>query len=136
MGADSSPGHPRSNKSSDLVPVISQVRAPEGNQPAEPKQGTPREGWLSFHEQCEINQRISSENIRKIYDIGKEIGSGRYGIVRLAKKHSHPKKRFAVKSIGRDKIKTDIHLLEQELEILKSADHPNIINFYEIYKDE
>jgi calcium-dependent protein kinase len=42
---------------------------------------------------------------------------------------------FAVKSIPRDKIKADIHLLEQELDILKGTDHPNIINFYEIYKD-
>eukprot|EP00347_Sterkiella_histriomuscorum_P023654 403333852 len=92
--------------------------------------------WMKLHETHEINQRISSEDIRRIYNVGKEIGHGRYGTVRLAQKNSHPKKRFAVKSISRDKIKTDIHLLEQELEILKSADHPNIINFYEIYKDQ
>ena len=55
--------------------------------------------------------------------------------MRIALKHSHPDKRFAIKSIPREKIKTDIHMLEQELDILKSADHPNIVNFYEIYKD-
>lgn len=67
---------------------------------------------MKLHETHEINQRISNEDIRKIYNIGKEIGHGRYGTVRLAQKNSHPKKRFAVKSISRDKIKTDIHLLE------------------------
>jgi calcium-dependent protein kinase len=56
--------------------------------------------------------------------------------VRLAAKNSHPKKRFAVKSIPTDIIRGDIHMVEQELEILKKADHPNIINFYEIYKDK
>ena len=55
--------------------------------------------------------------------------------MRLAKKNSHPKKRFAVKFIPRDILKGEINQLESELEILKSADHPNIINFYEIYKD-
>lgn len=82
---------------------------------------------MSLHEQHHINKKISSESIYQVYRLGKEVGSGRYGIVRLAQKHSHPKKRFAVKSIPRSTIKTDIHLLEQELDILKSADHPNII---------
>ncbi len=80
--------------------------------------------------------KISTEDIRKIYHIGKELGSGKYGIVRLAAKKSFEKKRFALKSIPRDRIQKDIELLEQELNILLEVDHPNIINFYEIYMDE
>jgi hypothetical protein len=50
--------------------------------------------------------------------LGKEIGSGRYGIVRLVAKKSFEKKRFALKSIPREKINTDVKMLERELDIL------------------
>ena len=68
--------------------------------------------------------------------MGKEIGSGRYGIVRLVAKKSYESKRFAVKSISRERINTDVQLLQRELDILMAVDHPNIINFHEIYMDE
>ena len=41
-----------------------------------------------------------------------------------------------MKSIAREKISNDIQMLQNELEILLNADHPNIINFHEIYMDE
>lgn len=47
-------------------------------------------------------------NIGDIYNVGKEIGSGRYGIVNLCAKKSYEKKRFASKKIDRDQIKTDL----------------------------
>lgn len=52
----------------------------------------------------------------------------------IAKK-SYPKKKFACKRIDRDRIKSDISMLENELDILMQVDHPNIINFHEIYMD-
>ena len=41
-----------------------------------------------------------------------------------------------MKSIHRDGIRTDIDLLEREIEILMNIDHPNIIEFDEIYMDD
>ena len=72
----------------------------------------------------------------KVYNIGKEIGYGKYGVVRLVAKKSYEKKRFALKSIPRDKLNADIQQLEKEFEILRQVDHPNIINFYEMYVDD
>jgi calcium-dependent protein kinase len=40
-----------------------------------------------------------------------------------------------VKSILKDNIKKDVKLLEEELAILTSVDHPNIIKFHETYID-
>lgn len=77
-----------------------------------------------------------NENISNFYRIGKVIGSGKYGEVRLCEKKSYQKKRFALKSIARNRIHADLNYLEQEFEILKSVDHPNIIKFYEAYVDE
>jgi calcium-dependent protein kinase len=41
-----------------------------------------------------------------------------------------------MKSIPKERMYGDIRLLEQEFEILKSVDHPNIIKFYEMYVDD
>lgn len=71
----------------------------------------------------------------EVYNIGKEIGSGRYGIVRLIEKKSYNRKRFAMKSIHRDRVNTETKMLERELQIMMNIDHPNIIDFYEIYMD-
>jgi calcium-dependent protein kinase len=57
------------------------------------------------------------------------LGSGNYGTVRLAAKRSYRKRRFALKSIHRDSITSQIDMLERELGILMSLDHPNIIDF-------
>lgn len=77
------------------------------------------------------------EDVAKHYNIGKEIGFGKYGVVRLVSKKSYEKKRFALKSIARDKVNApDLTYLEQEFDILKSMDHPNIIKFHEMYIDD
>jgi serine/threonine protein kinase len=59
-----------------------------------------------------IVKRIVSENIRNVYMIGKIIGSGNFGTVRLATHISNPNKLFAVKSIPREKIEAEIGMLE------------------------
>lgn len=76
------------------------------------------------------------ENIRNVYKVEKVIGSGNFGTVRLARPFSNPLKIYAIKSIPREKIESEIQLLEQELLIMMEVDHPNIIKFYECYKDK
>lgn len=67
------------------------------------------------------------------YKIGKELGYGKYGVVRLAMKKNFEQKRFALKTISRT-LQGETPL-ENEFEILKSVDHPNIIKFYEMFVD-
>lgn len=76
------------------------------------------------------------DDISKYYNIGKEIGHGKYGIVRLVAKKSFDKKRFALKTIPRDQMHKDVEVLKKEFDVLKTADHPNIIKFYEMYMDD
>lgn len=81
------------------------------------------------------------------YNIGRELGTGKYGTVRLASKKSYEHKRFALKTISRTLMMSKLGvmgnneelenpLLENEFEILKQVDHPNIIKFYEMYVDD
>ena len=53
----------------------------------------------------------------------------------MAHRINEPKIKYAVKSILRSNIKKDVSQLEEELEILRKVDHPNIIKFHETYID-
>ena len=80
---------------------------------------------------------IAHQDIDRVYIFEKkEIGAGHYGVVRRAKLKIDPNKIYAVKSIQKKKLKGDIALLKNELEMLRFSDHPNIIQFYEIYQDQ
>lgn len=51
--------------------------------------------------------KVSAEDVNSLYYLGKELGSGKFGIVRLIAKKSLKRKMFALKSIPRSKIGTD-----------------------------
>eukprot|EP00358_Blepharisma_japonicum_P002185 CAMPEP_0202955304 /NCGR_PEP_ID=MMETSP1395-20130829/51696_1 /ASSEMBLY_ACC=CAM_ASM_000871 /TAXON_ID=5961 /ORGANISM="Blepharisma japonicum, Strain Stock R1072" /LENGTH=484 /DNA_ID=CAMNT_0049671735 /DNA_START=196 /DNA_END=1650 /DNA_ORIENTATION=+ len=48
---------------------------------------------------------------------------------------SQKKRLYAIKSICKDHVKKNLESMKRELEILKLADHPNIVKLYEIYED-
>ena len=77
----------------------------------------------------------SNENIRQIYNFEKILGKGSFGLVRIISLKKEPEKKFALKIIEKDKVKDKVYLLEREITILRTMDHPNIINFYETYQD-
>ena len=75
-------------------------------------------------------------DIRKHYDFIKVIGHGSFGTVRRAirKNHSNRKEEVAIKSIPVAKINS-LSELKIELEVLRTADHPNIVRLFETYED-
>jgi calcium-dependent protein kinase len=78
-------------------------------------------------------------DIQKFYSFTKLLGSGRYGTVREAVKQSSDPymiSKYAVKSLPKANLASDIEYYRRELEILMFVDHPNIVNFYEVYEDE
>lgn len=81
----------------------------------------------------------SYTDIQKYYNFIKVLGSGRYGTVReAAKKGMSPAllSNYAVKSLSKADIAQDLMYYRRELEILMHVDHPNIVNFFEVYEDE
>jgi serine/threonine protein kinase len=83
-----------------------------------------------------VVRRIVHEDIKSVYKLWKIIGSGNFGTVRLAAPHSNPHKMVAIKSIPREKVEDEIQMLEHELLILLEVDHPNIVKFYQTYRDK
>lgn len=86
-----------------------------------------------------ISVLLESENyldIHEHYRFLKVIGHGQFGVVRVAVSlHNLKGQRFAVKTIPKSKLTRDVQMMLNELDILQSADHPNIIKLYETYED-
>ena len=70
-----------------------------------------------------------------LYTFEKVLGQGNFGTARLAHKIGKLDKKFAIKSLARKHVEADLALLQQELNILLSVDHPNIVKFYEAFLD-
>ena len=73
-------------------------------------------------------------NIKDTYYFEKKLGSGGYGAVYLAK-HKKTGDKVAVKAMQKGRIQ-DYEAFKNEISILKSLDHPNIIKFYEVFEDK
>ena len=71
-----------------------------------------------------------------VYRLGKVIGTGTYGEVRLCY-HRESNCKRAVKIIRKDLMTNEIMRtnLEKEISILRSLDHPNIIRIYEFFEE-
>jgi hypothetical protein len=66
------------------------------------------------------------------YEFVKIIAEGKFGIVKLAK-HKETGRLVAVKIIDKSNMsKNDFNLIKSEIEILKIAQHPNLIKLYDI----
>lgn len=71
-------------------------------------------------------------DINTIYNFDREIGSGAYGKVYLAKDLNNSQIR-AIKVVQKNRVK-DYNTFCNEIEILKNLDHPNIVNLIETYE--
>lgn len=82
-----------------------------------------------------ISSTFSTTDVRTVYSFEKMVGGGHFGTVRIAHRKTDPEVKFAIKSILRENIASDIKLLEEELFILSRVDHPNIVKFHQSFID-
>ena len=79
------------------------------------------------------------KDIRKEYRFKEQLGGGHFGTVRkayrIAEKNTK-KKYYAIKSIPMKNLSSNIDDFIQEVDIISTLDHPNIIKFYETYHDD
>ena len=75
--------------------------------------------------------------LRDSYKISKKIGEGAYSSVRRIKHRATGEKR-AVKTIHKKTLKTEEekNMAFNEVAVLRSLDHPNVIKLHEYYQDE
>ena len=73
-------------------------------------------------------------NIKEKYFFEKKLGSGGYGAVYLAKNKITGEK-VAIKAMQKSRI-SDYEAFQNEISILRSLDHPNIIKLFETWETE
>ncbi|KAL4508150.1 hypothetical protein ABPG72_021523 [Tetrahymena utriculariae] len=76
----------------------------------------------------------NKKKIRDDYKFLKELGSGAFGVVFLAT-HRITGDERAVKAVAKDRL-SDKQQFQDEINILKELDHPNIVKLYEVYESE
>jgi len=74
---------------------------------------------------------LETKDVKQLYRVGKEIGAGKYGIVRIVEKANYSKMRFAMKSIPVEEGFEE--LTQREFDILCKIDHPFLMDLVEIY---
>ena len=89
---------------------------------------------MSFTRSGFILENSSGKNIKDVYDYtDQNIGEGSYGAVRKGTHRTSGQVR-AIKIVSKSMIKF-LPKFRQEISIMKSLDHPNIIRLYETYED-
>jgi calcium-dependent protein kinase len=78
----------------------------------------------------------SEGTLRDIYKIGKVLGEGAFGEVRLCT-HRETKEKRAVKVLKKESMDAaEQATMLSEINILRSLDHPNIVKIFEYFEDE
>mmetsp|Transcript_8279 Transcript_8279/g.19472 ORF Transcript_8279/g.19472 Transcript_8279/m.19472 type:complete len:564 (-) Transcript_8279:50-1741(-) len=72
--------------------------------------------------------------LRKSYVLGEKLGKGGYGTVFKAKSLLHDATR-AIKQIPKTNVKEDMKYVEQELQVMVSLNHPNVVRLYEFFEE-
>jgi len=83
----------------------------------------------------ESRTQVVAEKIEDVYTFGKELGSGAFSIVRLGT-HNATQEQYAIKIIDKKNVQQDLHRLAIEMDVLKSVQHPNIIELKEIFETD
>lgn len=88
------------------------------------------------HSTLEKNKDSVSKSSNTIgnYQLGKTIGEGTFGKVKLGI-HTHTQEKVAIKILEKDRIcdVSDIERVSREIHILKLIRHPDIIQLYEVF---
>ena len=88
-----------------------------------PKDGAHHSG---VHE-LKQNYRISADT--------KVLGAGAFGKVFFSENIANPRFKVAIKVLNKVKLGDNIESIKEEVKILTTLDHPNIVKYYETYDD-
>ena len=83
-----------------------------------------------------LNTAIQNKSLFDKYEVKQKIGKGKFGLVKsgINKETNKP---VAIKIMAKKNMdKSDMELAKVEIDILKIAQHPNIIKLYDVFENE
>ncbi|CAI7928962.1 unnamed protein product, partial [Closterium sp. NIES-54] len=99
--------------------------------------------WRRKEEAAMLQQAVSVlgrglSDVRKVYQLGKELGRGNFGVIREAVDWVSGE-RFACKSVNKKRLECldDLEDLRREVEVMRLLKgHPNIVSLVDTYEDD
>ena len=83
-----------------------------------------------------IRKVVGYSNLNEIYEIRQVLGKGKFGLVKLGIHRGNGRK-VAIKIINKKLVTAiDVQQVKTEIDILKIAKHPNIIQLYDVFENE
>lgn len=74
-------------------------------------------------------------DLNDYYDIGEDIGEGRFGVVKMGFS-KEKKQKVAIKILDKKEMTSnDLSMVRTEIEILKICQHPNIVQLYDKFEN-
>ncbi|XP_007437259.3 serine/threonine-protein kinase DCLK3 [Python bivittatus] len=84
----------------------------------------------------QLRHNVSSRaDVENCYEIGRTIGDGNFAVV-MECHHRSTNQIYAMKIIDKSKLKGKEDMLENEILIIKSLSHPNIVSLIEVFETE
>ncbi len=78
---------------------------------------------------------FASEQFHDLYELGDELGSGAYAVVKVGD-HKVAKKSYAIKIVEIENMEAaDLEALHVEITVMSRLNHPNIVRLYETYRE-
>ena len=78
---------------------------------------------------------FASERFHDLYELGDELGSGAYAVVKVGD-HKVTKKSYAIKIVEIESMEAaDLEALHVEIIVMSRLNHPNIVRLYETYRE-
>ncbi len=83
-----------------------------------------------------LNTAVQNKSLFDKYEVKQKLGKGKFGLVKSGI-NKETKKPVAVKIMAKKNMdKSDMELAKVEIDILKIAQHPNIIKLYDVFENE
>lgn len=89
-----------------------------------------------FGKKNDMDKKGKDNDIRKKYDLKETIGTGAFSEVLLAEDKADRGKFFAVKCIDRMGLVGKEESLDNEIQVLRRLDHPNIVRLSDVFEDK
>lgn len=90
---------------------------------------------MNFLEYNNSQTKMANTNIKDDYILGDVIGHG--GFSRVYEAYKMPRnERFAIKCYSKTVLKDKKHLVEEEINIMKKLQHPNIVQYFDCYESQ
>ena len=95
---------------------------------------TGRKAKAKVVRRSKAERQVSSDSfVTERYDLGRTLGDGNFAVVKISRQKSSGQE-FAMKVIDKPKLKGKEHMVENEIDIMKDCNHPNIVKLYEEYE--